>query len=44
MPHLKRERILQKLGIDTLNSMQEESLQAISLEQDVVLLSPTGTL
>ena len=35
--------ILQKMGIETLNPMQEEALEHISSQQDIVLLSPTGT-
>lgn len=35
--------ILQKLGIESLNPMQEEAIKAIESNSDVVLLSPTGT-
>ncbi|MDR3119074.1 MAG: DEAD/DEAH box helicase [Mediterranea sp.] len=35
--------VLRRLGIESLNAMQEKSLQAITGERDVVLLSPTGT-
>lgn len=35
--------ILQKLGIEQLNSMQEEALDTISKHNSVVILSPTGT-
>lgn len=35
--------ILKKLGIDTLNPMQAAAGKAISLNSDVLLLSPTGT-
>lgn len=35
--------ILQKLGIDALNSMQEETQLAIHSSPEVILLSPTGT-
>ena len=39
----KQEEILKKLGIEKLNSMQEEAALAISSSNEVVLLSPTGT-
>ncbi|MBQ4802491.1 DEAD/DEAH box helicase [Aquimarina sp. MMG015] len=35
--------ILQKLGIEKLNPMQEEAKLAISSSDNIVLLSPTGT-
>ncbi len=35
--------ILKKLNIEKLNPMQEEAKEAISLKNDIVLLSPTGT-
>jgi superfamily II DNA/RNA helicase len=35
--------VLHNLGIESLNAMQEASLQAITGKNDVVLLSPTGT-
>ncbi|WP_299439347.1 DEAD/DEAH box helicase [uncultured Aquimarina sp.] len=38
-----QQHILQKLGISTLNPMQEEAKLAISSSDNVVLLSPTGT-
>ncbi|MDH7446641.1 DEAD/DEAH box helicase [Aquimarina sp. 2201CG14-23] len=38
-----QQHILQKLGIEKLNSMQEEAKLAISSSDNVVLLSPTGT-
>ncbi|WP_299311291.1 DEAD/DEAH box helicase [uncultured Aquimarina sp.] len=38
-----QKHILQKLGIDMLNPMQEEAKLAISSSDNVVLLSPTGT-
>ncbi|MBI9067337.1 MAG: DEAD/DEAH box helicase [Salinivirgaceae bacterium] len=38
-----QEDILNKLGIEQLNPMQEETFQAIKENSDVVLLSPTGT-
>ena len=39
----KQQEILAKLGIDKLNSMQEEALLAITSTANTVLLSPTGT-
>lgn len=36
-------RILEKLGIEELNEMQEEAMLAISSHPEVILLSPTGT-
>jgi len=38
-----QEEILRKLGIEKLNSMQEQAALAISSTNEVVLLSPTGT-
>jgi superfamily II DNA/RNA helicase len=38
-----QKEILEKLGITTLNAMQEEALLAISATSNTVLLSPTGT-
>lgn len=35
--------ILEKLGIEKLNPMQEETQTAMQSDSDVVLLSPTGT-
>ena len=35
--------ILEKMGIEKLNPMQEEASQVISANSNVVLLSPTGT-
>ena len=35
--------LLQKLGIEELNEMQQEACQAIAERDEVVLLSPTGT-
>jgi len=35
--------ILAKMGIESLNTMQQEAHLAISSQKDVVLLSPTGT-
>lgn len=37
------EAALQAIGIQTLNPMQEASLQAIAVPNDIILLSPTGT-
>jgi ATP-independent RNA helicase DbpA len=34
---------LQKLGIESLNEMQEKAVEAIKSDKDVVLLSPTGS-
>ncbi|WP_417602472.1 DEAD/DEAH box helicase [Owenweeksia hongkongensis] len=38
-----QQRILEKLGIEKLNPMQEETHKAIQSASEVVLLSPTGT-
>ena len=38
-----QQNILDKLGIEQLNPMQEEALLAIQSNDEVVLLSPTGT-
>ncbi|WP_373058382.1 DEAD/DEAH box helicase [Zunongwangia sp. H14] len=38
-----REQILQKLGIEKLNPMQEEAFEAVMAKEDTILLSPTGT-
>lgn len=35
--------ILQKMGIDALNPMQEEALEAITSSKEILILSPTGT-
>ena len=35
--------ILEKLGIEKLNAMQEEAQEAILSNPEIVLLSPTGT-
>ena len=35
--------ILQKLGIEALNPMQEEALLSITSVENTILLSPTGT-
>lgn len=36
-------RILEKLGIQKLNPMQEEAIETIGMNREIVLLSPTGT-
>jgi superfamily II DNA/RNA helicase len=36
-------QILEKMGIETLNSMQNNSIEAISNSSEVLILSPTGT-
>ena len=42
--HIKnREAILSKLGIEKLNPMQVEATEAIHTNDEIVLLSPTGT-
>ncbi len=38
-----QEAILSKLGIEKLNQMQEDALEAISTNSETILLSPTGT-
>ncbi|WP_299577149.1 DEAD/DEAH box helicase [uncultured Sunxiuqinia sp.] len=38
-----QENILEKLGIEQLNAMQQEAQEAIQSSAEVVLLSPTGT-
>ncbi|MDT0641797.1 DEAD/DEAH box helicase [Zunongwangia sp. F363] len=38
-----QEQILQKLGIEKLNPMQEEALNSIKEKENILLLSPTGT-
>ncbi len=38
-----QKEILEKLGIENLNPMQEKALAAIRATENVVLLSPTGT-
>ena len=43
MSHKLRQEVLQKMDIEKLNPMQEEALRDISSQNDVVLLSPTGT-
>jgi len=41
--HKNQQRILEKLGIEKLNPMQEETQKAIQSSPELVLLSPTGT-
>ena len=36
-------QILEKMGIETLNSMQNNAIEAISDSSEVLILSPTGT-
>ena len=45
MSNTKKDQIeiLEKLGIEKLNPMQEEATEAISSNSSVILLSPTGT-
>ncbi len=38
-----QKEILEKLGIEQLNAMQEETIEKIQQSEEVVLLSPTGT-
>ena len=38
-----REAILSKLGIEKLNSMQEEAIRTIESNSETILLSHTGT-
>jgi len=38
-----QEAILSKLGIEKLNSMQEEAIRTIESNSETILLSPTGT-
>ncbi len=35
--------ILQKMGIEALNPMQEEAIEAINSSKEILILSPTGT-
>ncbi|MEL6832435.1 MAG: DEAD/DEAH box helicase [Bacteroidota bacterium] len=42
-PRKNQEQILRKLGIDQLNSMQEEAALAVAHTDDVIILSPTGS-
>ena len=41
--HTKWKDLLLKLGISELNPMQEEAITAIQKNNEVILLSPTGT-
>ena len=38
-----QQEILDKLGIEQLNPMQEQAQEVINSKSEVVLLSPTGT-
>lgn len=38
-----QQQILEKLGIEELNPMQQEALSVMASEDEVILLSPTGT-
>ncbi|MEI7677751.1 MAG: DEAD/DEAH box helicase, partial [Bacteroidales bacterium] len=40
---MNQQTILSKLGIETLNPMQNEAFSTIQSHSEVVLLSPTGT-
>ncbi len=41
---MEKTRILAKLGIDDLNAMQQEAVEAIAhSDKDVLILSPTGS-
>ena len=35
--------ILQKMGIEKLNPMQEKAIEAINSSKEILILSPTGT-
>ena len=35
--------ILQKMGIEALNPMQEKAIEAINSSKEILILSPTGT-
>ena len=35
--------ILQKMGIEALNTMQEKAIEAINSSKEILILSPTGT-
>lgn len=37
------QQVLEKLGIEELNPMQQEALSVLASEDEVILLSPTGT-
>ncbi|MFM2191740.1 MAG: hypothetical protein RLZZ118_697, partial [Bacteroidota bacterium] len=43
MSKLAISSVLQSLGINALNPMQEESLQAIASNNQTILLAPTGS-
>ena len=38
-----QEEILQKMGIEALNPMQEKAIEAINSSKEILILSPTGT-
>ena len=40
---ISQNQILEKLGIEKLNPMQEEAHRVITSKSDIILLSPTGT-
>ena len=42
-PIKNQEQILQKMGIENLNSMQKEAMKTIENSEEVLILSPTGT-
>ena len=42
-PIKNQAQILQKMGIDQLNPMQNEAIEAIEKSNEVLILSPTGT-
>ncbi|MDB2408984.1 DEAD/DEAH box helicase [Crocinitomicaceae bacterium] len=42
-PIKNQAQILQKMGIDELNPMQNEAIEAIEKSNEVLILSPTGT-
>ena len=42
-PIKNQEQILQKMGIENLNSMQKEAMKTIENNEEVLILSPTGT-
>lgn len=45
MSNLKKDKIaiLQKLGIEALNEMQQEAFEVVQQKKNIILLSPTGT-
>ena len=42
-PVKSRKEILQKLGIEQLNEMQEKAISVIPKNNEIILLSPTGS-